>query len=42
MALEVEDIADALAAGALDVAIGFLPGLGAPVRRQPLFKDPYL
>src|SRR5688500_3110187 len=42
VALEVDDIADALAAGALDVAIGFLPGLGAPVRRQPLFKDPYL
>jgi DNA-binding transcriptional LysR family regulator len=42
VALEVEDIADALAAGALDVAIGFLPGLGAPVRRQPVFKDPYL
>ena len=42
VALEVDDIADALAAGALDVAIGFLPGLGAPVRRQALFKDPYL
>ena len=42
VALEVDDIADALAAGALDVAIGFLPGLGAPVRRQPLFRDPYL
>jgi DNA-binding transcriptional LysR family regulator len=42
VALEVEDIADALAAGALDLAIGFLPGLAAPVRRQPVFKDPYL
>src|SRR5687767_3932697 len=42
VALEVEDIADALAAGALDLAVGFLPGLGAPVRRQALFKDPYL
>jgi len=42
VALEVDDIADALAAGALDVAIGFLPGLAAPVRRQPVFKDPYL
>ena len=31
VALEVEDIADALAAGALDLAIGFLPGLSAPV-----------
>jgi len=42
VALEVEDIADALAAGALDLAIGFLPGLAAPVRRQALFRDPYL
>ena len=42
VALEVEDIADALAAGALDLAVGFLPALGAPVRRQALFRDPYL
>ena len=42
VALEVEDIADARATGALDAAIGFLPGLGAPVRRQPVFRDPYL
>jgi DNA-binding transcriptional LysR family regulator len=42
VALEVEDIADALAAGALDVAIGFLPGLAAPVRRRALFRDPYV
>jgi DNA-binding transcriptional LysR family regulator len=42
VALEVDDIADALAAGALDLAIGFLPGLSAPVRRQALFRDPYL
>jgi DNA-binding transcriptional LysR family regulator len=42
VALEVEDIGDALAAGALDLAVGFLPGLAAPVRRQPLFRDPYL
>jgi DNA-binding transcriptional LysR family regulator len=42
VALEVDDIADALAAGALDVAMGFLPGLTAPVRRQSLFRDPYL
>lgn len=39
--LEVEDIAAALAAGALDLAVGFLPGLGAPVLRQALFRDPY-
>jgi DNA-binding transcriptional LysR family regulator len=42
VALEVEDIADALAAGALDLAIGFLPGLAPPVRRTALFRDPYL
>src|SRR5688572_32516068 len=42
VALEIEDLADALAAGGLDLAVGFLPGLGAPVRRQALFKDPYL
>jgi DNA-binding transcriptional LysR family regulator len=42
IALEVDDIAGALAAGALDVAMGFLPGLAAPVRRRALFRDPYL
>src|SRR5262245_2997057 len=42
VALEVEDIGDALASGALDLAVGFLPGLGQPVRRQPLFRDPYV
>jgi DNA-binding transcriptional LysR family regulator len=42
VALEVEDIANALAAGALDLAIGFLPGLGPPLRRRPLFRDPYV
>jgi len=40
--MEVEDISDALASGALDLAVGFLPGLGPPVRRQPLFRDPYV
>ncbi len=42
VAMDVEDIAGALAAGALDLAVGFLPGLGPPVRRQALFRDPYL
>ena len=42
VALDVEDIAAALAAGSLDVAVGFLPGLAAPVRRRALFRDPYL
>jgi DNA-binding transcriptional LysR family regulator len=42
VAIEVEDIGDALAAGSLDLAVGFLPALGPPVRRQPLFRDPYV
>lgn len=42
VALEVEDIGDALASGTLDLAVGFLPGLGPPVRRQPLFRDAYV
>ena len=42
VALEVEDIASALAVGALDLAVGFLPGLGPPVGRRALFRDPYL
>jgi DNA-binding transcriptional LysR family regulator len=42
VALEIEDIAAALAAGALDLAVGFLPGLGPPVRRRALFRDPYV
>jgi len=40
--LDVEDIAAALAAGTLDLAVGFLPGLGPPVRRTALFRDPYV
>jgi DNA-binding transcriptional LysR family regulator len=40
--LEPDDIGGALAAGALDVAVGFLPGLRAPVQRTALFRDPYL
>jgi DNA-binding transcriptional LysR family regulator len=42
VALEVEGIDAALAAGTLDLAVGFLPGLGPPVRRRPLFRDPYV
>lgn len=42
VALELEDIADALAAGSLDLAMGFLPALGPPLRRRALFRDPYL
>src|SRR5690242_13104709 len=42
VALDVEDLAPALATGALDLAVGFLPGLGPPVRRRALFRDPYM
>jgi DNA-binding transcriptional LysR family regulator len=42
VALELEDIGAALAAGSLDLAVGFLPALGPPLRRQPLFRDPYV
>ena len=42
VALEPSAIADALAAGALDLAMGFLPGLGPPIRRRALFRDPYV
>ena len=42
VAIEVEDIGDALGAGSLDLAVGFLPALGPPVRRLPLFRDPYV
>src|SRR5512138_2677970 len=42
VALDVEDIPGAPSSGTLDLAIGFLPALGAPVRRRALFRDPYL
>ena len=42
VALELQDIADALAAGSLDLAVGFLPALGPPLRRRSLFRDPYV
>ncbi len=41
-ALEPEHVADALTAGSIDLAVGFLPALGPPLRRQALFSDPYL
>jgi DNA-binding transcriptional LysR family regulator len=40
--LEPEHVADALASGSLDLAVGFLPALSPPLRRQALFRDPYL
>ena len=42
VALDVDDIGDALATGALELAMGFLPGLGPPVQRRALFRDPYV
>ena len=42
VAIDVEDIEKALASGTLDLAVGFLPGLGLPVLRKPLFRDPYV
>lgn len=40
--IEPGAIADALAAGSLDLAMGFLLGLGPPVQRRALFRDPYV
>jgi DNA-binding transcriptional LysR family regulator len=40
--LPLEAIDEGLAGGALDIAVGFLPGLAAPVRRRRLFSDPYV
>jgi DNA-binding transcriptional LysR family regulator len=42
LGLPLEAIGDGLAGGTLDLAIGFLPGLSAPVRRRRLFSDPYV
>jgi DNA-binding transcriptional LysR family regulator len=42
VAADLEHIADALGAGAIDIAVGFLPALGPPIARRALFRDPYL
>jgi DNA-binding transcriptional LysR family regulator len=42
VAADPEHIGDALGAGALDLAVGFLPALGPPVERRALFRDPYV
>ena len=42
VAADLEHIADALATGALDLAVGFLPALGPPIARRALFRDPYV
>lgn len=42
LGIEPDAIADALGAGTLDFAMGFLPGLGPPTRRRVLFRDPYV
>ena len=41
VAADLEHIADALGAGTIDLAVGFLPALGPPVARRTLFRDPY-
>jgi len=42
VAVDPEEIDGALAAAALDLAVGFLPGLGPPLRRKTLFRDRYV
>jgi DNA-binding transcriptional LysR family regulator len=42
VSMEEARLPEALAAGELDLAVGFLPGLRAPVRSRPLFSDPYV
>jgi DNA-binding transcriptional LysR family regulator len=37
-----DEIEDALGAGELDLAVGFLPGLQPPVRNHRLFRDAYV
>src|SRR5688572_9854037 len=40
--LALEEITDALASGALDLAVGALPGLAGLVRTRNLLQDPYV
>ena len=42
VSMDPDAISAALANGAIDIAVGFLPGLGAPVQRKRLFRDPYV
>jgi DNA-binding transcriptional LysR family regulator len=42
LGLPLEAIDEGLAGGALDIAVGFLPGLAGQVRRRRLFRDPYV
>ena len=42
LGLPLEAIDQGLASGALDIAVGFLPGLAEQVRRRRLFRDPYV
>jgi DNA-binding transcriptional LysR family regulator len=42
VAVDLDDIGDALASGALDIVVGFLPGLGPPIARRALFRDRYV
>jgi len=40
--IPIKDVHAALEAGALDLAVGFLPGLTTGMRRQPLFREHYV
>lgn len=42
VALPLREAKEAMAAGELDMAIGFLPDLGADFRRQPLFSETWV
>jgi DNA-binding transcriptional LysR family regulator len=39
--IPIKDVHAALEAGALDLAVGFLPGLTTGMRQQPLFREHY-
>jgi DNA-binding transcriptional LysR family regulator len=40
--IPIKDVHTALEAGALDLAVGFLPGLTTGMRQQPLFREHYV
>lgn len=42
VALAPEDVAEGLATGRIDLAVGFLPELHGAVHRQVIFRDPYV
>jgi DNA-binding transcriptional LysR family regulator len=40
--IPIKDVHTALESGALDLAVGFLPGLTIGIRQQPLFREHYV